>query len=378
MKKILFFLESLAGGGAEKVLADIVSNLDKSKYDITVCTVTDGDVYQQRVSSVCHYRSILQTSDYKSGGVRKFLFWLRLRVLYLLPAKVAYKLFMKDQYDFEIAFIEGFATKIIAASTNAKSKKIAWVHSDLLKNDHADRVYSNLEEQRNAYNKYDKIVCVSEGVRTSFGQKIFCDSRVLVQNNPIDEKLILKQAREAIDRMRPNDELLLVTVGRLEQIKGYRRLLNCVRILRDKGYRFTLWIIGKGSQQEQLEEYILEHDLSGMVKLLGFCSNPYKYLDKCDAFVCSSYAEGFSTAATESLILGKPVFTLECAGMHELIDGFGCGIIVPNTDEALCALLEDVVARKVDIEQYKRNAKKRGLAFCMDRRITEIDSLLST
>ena len=114
MKKILFFLESLAGGGAEKVLTDIVCHLDKTKYDITVCTVTDGDIYEKCIAPVCRYRSFLKTADYRAGGIKQVLFWARIKLIYGLPAKVVYKHFFRERYDIEIAFIEGFATKIIA------------------------------------------------------------------------------------------------------------------------------------------------------------------------------------------------------------------------------------------------------------------------
>ena len=60
MKKVLFFVESLAGGGAEKVLADIVKNLDHNKYDVTVCTVSDGGIYQAEVEKYCDYKALLK------------------------------------------------------------------------------------------------------------------------------------------------------------------------------------------------------------------------------------------------------------------------------------------------------------------------------
>lgn len=378
MKKILFFLESLAGGGAEKVLTDIVCHLDKSKYDITVCNVTDGDVYQDRVSSVCHYRTLLQTSDYQAGGIRKVIFWLKMKMIYALTPQKVYNHFFKESYDIEVAFIEGYATKMIAASSNKSSKKIAWVHVDSLANNYADQYFSSLDEQRKAYEKFNRILCVSKGVAESFQQKYFPDTQVDVQYNPVDERTILQQAQETVFFQRPKDSMLLGTIGRLEQVKGYLRLLKCVKMLHNKGYSFVLWIIGKGSQREQLEQYILENGLTDIVKLLGFQSNPYKYLNLCDAFICSSYAEGFSTAATESLILGKPVFTVDCAGMRELIGESKCGKVVPNTDEALYQLLEEVVSRQINIAQYARNAKERGRIFCMDTRISEIDYLLST
>ena len=360
------------------MLTDIVCHLDKTKYDITVCTVTDGDIYEKCIAPVCRYRSFLKTADYRAGGIKKVLFWASIKLIYSLPSKVVYKHFFRERYDVEIAFIEGFATKIIAASPNSKSKKIAWVHTDLSQNSYADKYYSNLDEQCAAYKRFDRILCVSESVKEAFEQKLFSDASVCVQYNPVDEKYILQQAEETLSMQRPENELLLGTVGRLEQQKGYPRLLKCVKKLYDEGHRFTLWIIGKGSQQEELEQYVHENDLGDVVKLLGFHKNPYKYLNQCDAFICSSYAEGFSTAATESLILRKPVFTVECAGMQELIGDSDSGVIVPNTDEALYDLMEKLVSGQFDLAQYTQAAKKRGQDFSMSTRIAEIDSILSS
>lgn len=360
------------------MLTDIVCHLDKTKNDITVCTVTDGDIYEKCIAPVCRYRSFLKTADYRAGGIKQVLFWARIKLIYGLPAKVVYKHFFRERYDIEIAFIEGFATKIIAASPNSKSKKIAWVHTDLSQNSYADKYYSNLDEQRAAYKRFNRILCVSESVKEAFEQKLFSDASVCVQYNPVDEKYILQQAGEALSVQRPENGLLLGTVGRLEQQKGYPRLLKCAKRLRDEGHRFTLWIIGKGSQQEELEQYVHENDLGDVVKLLGFHKNPYKCLNQCDAFICSSYAEGFSTAATESLILGKPVFTVECAGMQELIGDSHSGVIVPNTDEALYDLMEKLVSGQFDLAQYTQAAKKRGQDFSMSMRIAEIDNILSS
>lgn len=71
MKKVLFFIESLAGGGAEKVLSDLVSNLDPDKYDVTVLTVTDGDVYQEKVEKCCRYQSMIHKVSNSNCGLKK-------------------------------------------------------------------------------------------------------------------------------------------------------------------------------------------------------------------------------------------------------------------------------------------------------------------
>lgn len=374
MKKILFFLESLSGGGAEKVLSDIVYNLDKSKFDITVCTVTDEGIYQDKVSEVCEYKSLLKMRDYYAGGVRKVIFSLKIKFIYLFNACLVYKMFFHEQYDIEIAFIEGFATKLIA-SANSSSKKIAWVHIDVEKNPYADKVYKNKEAQIAAYSKFSKIVCVSKNVKNAFEKKFFSSNKVVVQYNPVSRHDLEIKKNERIDIVRPKG-LLLGTIGRLEKVKGYLRLLKCVDKLIKEGYRFSLWIIGEGTQRKDLERYISTHNLSKMVSLLGFKKNPYKYLFQCDAFVCSSYAEGFSTAATESLLLEKPIFTVACAGMNELFGNQNCGKIVENTDKALYDMLKEVVSGKINLNSFKSDIQIRSKEFDIKQRIKDIEKLL--
>ncbi len=374
MKKVLFFIESLAGGGAEKVLSDIVSNLDKEKFDVTVYTVTDEGVYQDRVSQNCEYRSFLHERNYKAGGLRKVFFWLGIKLIYSLPPSLIYRLFIHGKYDTEIAFVEGFATKLIAASNNPNSKKLAWVHCDMCNNAFADSRFKNHAEHMAAYHKYDRIFCVSESVRTAFANKYFDSDCLQVQYNPVDEEAVVDMSKDEICMMtdiRP----LLVSVGRLEHQKGYLRLLESAKLVRDEGYNFSICIIGEGSERAKLEAKIREYHLENTVHLLGFQKNPYKYVAKCDGFICSSYAEGFSTAATESLILGKPIFTVDCAGMGELFGSEKCGIIVENNDQALSQLLREIASGEVHLEEYASAVKRRSSDFKIKTRMQEIQNL---
>lgn len=377
MKKILFFLESLAGGGAEKVLTDIVCNLDKSKYDITVCTVTDKGVYEEKVKNCCNYKSLIKMDSYSKGLFGKLSVWLKTKIIYKFPAKFVYKSFVKDKYDIEIDFIEGFATKFIANSSNANSKKIAWVHTDMEINSYADNSFSTPEEQNRCYKKYDSIVCVSNYVKKVFEKKFFSSNSVVVKYNPVDEIDIIKKASEPCDIKRTKN-LILGTIGRLTEQKGYLRLLKCIKEVKKINDDFCLWIIGDGHERSLLEEYINQNNLNDNVKLLGFHSNPYKYLAKSDAFICSSYAEGFSTAATESLILGKPIFTVECSGMKELFGNYKCGEIVPNDDDNLFLMLKNIVTGVYDLSNYENDIAKRKDDFKISKRINEIENLLDS
>jgi hypothetical protein len=71
----------------------------------------------------------------------------------------------------EVAFIEGESTKIIAGSPNKKSRKIAWVHVDLEANPWTDFLYKNKQDESSHYQKFDNIVCVSDGVKQAFARK---------------------------------------------------------------------------------------------------------------------------------------------------------------------------------------------------------------
>lgn len=373
-KKVLFFLESLAGGGAEKVLSDLVSNLDKSKYDVTVCTVTDEGVYQNKVSQHCQYHSFVKMEDIRQGGWKTIWAKFRIKLIYLLPSHIVYRVYFKNKYDIEIAFIEGFATKLIASSGNKDSRKFAWVHTDMQKNAYADNSYKNIEQQITTYRIFDQIICVSEYVKKMFEEKFFKSPAIMVKYNPVDQNAIEMLSKESCELRKP-DHMIIGTIGRLVQQKGYFRLLKCINKLKTQ-YDFEIWIIGEGTERKELERYIKANCLEKYVRLLGFHVNPYKYLAQCDAFICSSYSEGFSTAATESLMLGKPIFTVDCAGMKELFGGYRCGEIVENTDEALFDMLEGLLAEKYELKSYVKNIANRKKQFLISKSIKEIEYLL--
>ena len=375
MKKVLFFLESLSGGGAEKVLTDIVRNLDPEKFDVTVCTITDEGIYQSRVAEKVRYWPLLRQQDCRKGFMKRLMYQIRYKMIYSLPAFCVYRWLFREKYDVECAFVEGFATKLLSASSNPESRKLVWVHTDMERNPYAQNSFPSMEAHREAYRRYDTICCVSESVKEVFQKMILKDERVIVQYNPVDSEDVQRKGREEIDLV-PNSKLQMGTIGRLTEQKGYIRLLDCLGKLRREFSDFSVWIIGEGSQRSELEERILRYSLEDNVQLLGFHENPYKFMYRCDAFICSSYAEGFSTAATEALILGKPVFTTECAGMRELFGSEQCGEIVPNTDEALEMMLRNLLSGTWKAEDYADAVNRRGEAFDIKKRMAQIEALL--
>ncbi|MBQ7595087.1 MAG: glycosyltransferase [Clostridia bacterium] len=369
MKKIMFMTNTLYSGGAEKVLQTLLNNLDRSLYDVTVYSLHRQKIDPEIFTKPFNYKVIF---DEPAGGI-ELLRKIKGKIFNTYPPDVFYSLFIKEKYDVEVAFIEGESTKIISGSGNPRSRKIAWVHTDMIKNNWTDFLYDSPDDEAEVYRKFDEIVCVSDPVKDAFETK-YSVFNTVVKYNPVDSEDIRKKAGEktGADFTRP----LIVSLGRLEEPKGYARLLSCAAKLRNEGENFTLWIIGDGKQRAQLEKFIEENGHQKCVNLLGFSNNPYKYLNLADAFICSSYVEGFSTAATESIILGKPVYTLDCPGMNELFGGEECGEILPNTDEYLYILLKDAVTDAQKREEFTQGAIRRSEFFDVKKRVADIEDLL--
>ena len=145
MIKILFHIDTLGGGGAEKVLCNLVNHMDQTKFDITIQTVFPDNAAEYLVDGI-HYKCIYP-SDNKFN-----------RNLYRIEVAMGlvYALHMKDDYDIEIAYLEFGPTKVIAPSTNKIDKKIAWVHCDFDIAIPDKEVF--IKKTATQYKKFDKII----------------------------------------------------------------------------------------------------------------------------------------------------------------------------------------------------------------------------
>ena len=373
--RILFLIESLVDGGAEKVLTTLVQHIDKTKFDVTVCSISGGGPYEQIVKRFVRYKAII-TEPRNAIFFSKYIYILKHHFVYKwLPLPLVYKLFVPQGNDVEIAYIEGFTTKLLSHSSNTSAKKYAWIHIDLFQNHWTKSIYRNLKEESDAYNCFNGIYGVSQTVLKAFQRRFpNVNTSVRIMYNPIDSNEIKSKALE-MEKIR-HCAPLLVTVGRLEPQKGYDRLVRIAKRLVDDGIEFELWIIGIGSQESDLKRYIKDNHLEDYVKLLGFHTNPYKYIVQGNLFVCSSYSEGYSTAVTEALILGIPVITTNCSGMAELLKNGECGMITENDEQALYDGVKQLLEDDVLLEDYRKKAVERGRDFTIESLMKPIEKLL--
>lgn len=363
MIKILFFLETLKAGGAEKVLIDLVNHMDQTKFAVTVQTVWPCEASRYLVPGI-RYKS-MYASESKVN---------RLRYRAEAENGLAYRLHVKDDYDIECAYLEMGPTKVMAASTNKKAKKLAWVHCDLTKAVDDPRAFAS--KTAPWYAKFDRVVCVSQSVKERFDELFeHCfDSTVLY--NVIDDAAIRQRALQALPEGMDKRAFSVLSAGRFTPQKDFLRLLQAHKKLRDEGLRHDLWILGDGPERPMLERYVAENSLQDSVRMPGFIENPYPLMREADLLACSSVYEGYSTFLTEGVILGKPIVTTDVSGMRELLGDSKFGLIVEDDDEAFYQGLKRMLRDAELRGRYALRAAERGGAFSAYRLTRETEAFL--
>lgn len=362
-KKVLFVLEAFDKGGIEKVTLDIVNNLDPKRYDITVKTIWFGGHCQSQLKE--HIKVEPFFKQYRKGIMRLFIH---------LPKKILYKLYIKEKYDVEIAAGDGIPSRIIAGSTNKESKKVSWIHMDVLKRGSQLNELKHKKSAWKFYNPFDVIVCVSNDCKISFEKKFGFSEKTKVVYNPIPNQEIIKLSNEELDITINRDMFNMITVGRLVEQKGYDRLLKAYKKLINDGIICKLYIIGDGEKRRELEQYIVNNKLKDDVILLGFKSNPYKYIKNADLLVISSRDEAFSIVLAESIILNTPVVSTKCSGPVELLNNGEYGLLVDNTTEDIYIGLKKILTDKDLYLSYKNKIQERCKFFDFSNSIKQFEN----
>ena len=367
MKKILFFITNLMRGVAEKVLVNLVNNLDRDKYNITLQTIFDVGVNKQYLKEDINYKYVF-----------KKLFRGSTTIFKLFSPEFLYRYLIKDEYDIVISYLEGPTARIISGCPY-DSKKISWIHIEMNDEGKFAVGFRNSEEAKKCYGKFDEIICVSNTVKQIFleasGLKEY-NVEVLYNTNET-EKIVEKSKEEVDDVVFDENIVNICSVGKITRTKGYDRLARVHKKLMEEGLNHHIYILGIGEEKDKINKYLEENNLQDTYTFLGFRDNPYKYMAKCDLFVCSSLREGFSTAVTESLLVGTPVISTLCSGAQELL-GYNneYGLVVENSEEGLYIGLKVLLIDNNQLTYYTKKCKERASLFSKQKTVSMVESML--
>ncbi len=377
-KRILFVTESLSCGGMERVLINIANILYEKGYEVTILCYDPRNNLLPNLNSKIHYIykkrrefKILRKIPY----IKRFFKYKKAVWEHRTSAKNLYKYYVgKEKYDVEIGFYRGPSIKIVSGSTNKKSKKLAWVHTDfkLCNPKSITSWFNNIEEAKTAYNKMDNIVCVSEKARESFNDVIGLKEKSVTVYNLIPSNKIIEKSFEEISLKR--NKFTIVTVGRLIPDKRQDRLLSATKKLNEEGYDFDVWIVGSGIHENELKKYCEENNVNN-VFFTGMQSNPYSYMRNADLFVLTSYREGFPLVIPEAMACGLPILSTFCTGPTEALKNGDYGILVDNSSEGVYNGLKNILDNKEILETLKKKSQKRYIDFDEETIVKEIISL---
>jgi len=212
----------------------------------------------------------------------------------------------------------------------------------------------------------DDVVAVSEGVAETVVENTRVSTdETTVLNNPIDIAAIQSGADEPVGHAWLDDPDLepIVSVGRLEPVKGFSTLLEAFADLHESRPETRLVLVGKGPDRERLETLARELGVADSVSFPGYTDNPYAYMSRASVYVLSSEVEGLPTVLIEALACGCTIVSTDCQyGPREILEDGRYGRLTPVGD---AAGLADTIGNALDDPRQPERSRERAQHFSM-------------
>ena len=358
----MFIIPSLEGGGAEKVLIEIIGHLDAEKYAISLVLFEKKGVHLLAIPDYVEIYALKKKNRYSF-----------FKIILLLAS-----LFREIEPDTTLSFMS--YTNIIAILSKLlsgrKFKLVISIHINLA----LHLLYARSRKikeffYRRLFNYANFIIVPSAGIKShlvkAFNLK---QERIKVIYNPIDLFKIDKLEKESLD----NDALgkYILAVGRLIKQKGYPYLLRAYSLIY-KGIKEKLVILGKGEDEKKLRQLAKDLGIQERVLFLGFKNNPYKFMNNASLFVLSSLWEAFAIVIIEAMVCGVPVISTDCPyGPSEIIINGKNGILVPPADEkAVAEAMLNLLKNKNLRKQLSEEGRKRAKDFRIEKILRKYEEL---
>lgn len=375
--KLLIIQYSLAGGGAEKVLCDILNRIDYDRFDVTLLLFQKYGVYLSAVPEKVRIK-VFDPAEMTFGWKLLFNRW----TAKLVPSglwtrlKLHKALGLCGKYDCIVSFMEGWSVAVHSKLRSRARRNVTWVHIDMLANHYSSGFFKNEAAETEAYDRMDEIVFVSEQAREAFFKLFAREYPARVIYNLIEKDDIIRKSSEScpVEKRR---KYVLCNVGRLAPQKRQDRLIRVVaRLWHDYGLDVEAWIVGEGELEADLRRLAKDLKVDDRVVFCGFQTNPYPLIKNADIFVLTSDAEGLPVVVSEALCLGKPIVATRITGPTELL-AEDAGLLTSMDENEIAlkikALLDDCTLRG----HYETMARRRSEMFCPDKSIEQIYAVIS-
>ena len=326
MKTIVISSGDLTMGGLQKILVEYLKLIDKNKYRIVLLIANDygkKNLFLEEIPKnveiqfVRPYNLVSKIAELSKN--RKILNRLLLKRYRYRSKRVFKSIFLEKLSKLgKIDLIIDFDGGLKSILDNLKAeKKIIWIHSSIRK--HKQDNKSKISRYGEELKKYDKIIAICKEMNEEIKELYpFLSSEIEYIYNPLDCNNIIEQGNENIEKMTSYEKELIerdyfLAVSRLDTVpKDFETLIEGYSILKNKGIKEKLYIIGEGNGRVKIEKMIEEKNLGEDVILLGEKKNPYVWMKHSKLFIHSSKYEGFGVVLLEALMMDKFIVSSNC------------------------------------------------------------------
>ncbi|WP_404445981.1 glycosyltransferase [Sutcliffiella horikoshii] len=362
--KILIFIPTLDGGGAERIVATLANNLDVNRYEVTLLLLKKQIKYNLNKD----IRIEVLNCNSLSSSIPKLIRYTRKNPPDLMISNMS----LTNIVSIITKFLSGKKFPLIVVEHSTPSIKYR-----------KDKLSRRLIPffMRITYKYANKVVCVSKGVKSDL-QRVINNNRTKINHvyNPIVDTQIEKLTMEEVnhkwfDSKNSKKYKVILGVGRLEPVKNFKLLIEAFSEVNKMESSSRLIILGEGSQRKELEELVIQLNIKDVVDMPGFVNNPYCYLSNSSLFVLSSDLEGLPTVLVEALACGTPVVSTDCPnGPREILDDGKYGELVPTRDQLN---LKKAIINQLNNHENKEFLKRRASFFSVDNAVTKYDQVIS-
>jgi N-acetylgalactosamine-N,N'-diacetylbacillosaminyl-diphospho-undecaprenol 4-alpha-N-acetylgalactosaminyltransferase len=356
--KVLLLINSLSGGGAERVVQTLTNHfsaLDDHEVVVVVLeTWEDAYTLDEGIR-----KRVLRTGPLCRGLSRILLM--------PLQAYELAKIIREERPDASVSFLVRANLVHIMSRWVGNKNPILISERTTSQNRYKSKGLKNYIMRSLIgwlYPKATRVIAISNGVKDSLLSFGVCPSRIRVMHNPQPLRTFRELASQSTPVQLQRDVPNLVTVGRLVDLKDHVTLINAFHKVRDN-MDVRLYIIGDGPTRKKLESLAQKLGLGDDVSFLGWQANPFALLKQADIFVLSSRFEGFPNVIVEAMACGLPVISTDCpSGPNEILRGGKAGVLVPVGDvDALARAISRLLTDRQAITEYAQKSKSRVKDF---------------
>jgi glycosyltransferase involved in cell wall biosynthesis len=370
--RVLFFISSLEGGGAERVMVEILRNINRNYIEpiLILLYPYDHSPYKGLLPKDLEVIVIKRESDTSLEKIKQFKDFL--------------KCIKNKKPDLILSMLTHCNIMAIVAGLMYKIRTIVSEHntlSEIIKTEDGRKMMgiSGSFLVRKLYRFANKIIAVSEGIKDDLIKNFgISKEKISVIYNPVDLENIRTLSKEPVDHhFFESNVPIIISVGRLIYQKGFDLFIRALKKLSSQ-IDFRAIILGNGPEKESLEDLAFKLDIIDKISFAGFKANPFAFLSKSDIFVLSSRFEGLPMAILEAMACEVPIIATDCkSGPREILQDGEYGIFVPIEDEdalsvAMLKLLKDSALR----ERFKLLSKERVTNFSIDKIVKKYEELI--